>query len=328
MRPLLHPLLVNGRFGDPAVLVRALHAPSLLLFDLGDLSPLSGRDLLRVDYVCVSHMHVDHFIGFDALLRVNVGRARTITVIGPEGIADAVGHKLKAYTWDLAERYQADLVFDVVELGAATGARRTRFRLRRRFEAEDGGAVALDGDKVADAGIFTIHAARVDHHGTSLAFAVAEPVHLNVWRNRVTARGLPLGDWLNRLKAAIREGRGDDHPIALPGAGEAPLGSLRDLVSVEAGQKLGYVADVRDTAANRKAIARLCADADVLIIEGAFAAADRDRADQRAHLTTRAAGEIARQARARRVEPFHFSPRYEGQQAMMIDEVERAFRSN
>src|SRR3546814_13289369 len=49
------------------------------------------------------------------------------------------------------------------------------------------------------------------------------------------------------------------------------------------------------------------------------------RAAQRAHLTTTAAGEIARSANARRVEPFHFSPRYRGQEEQMMEEVRRAF---
>jgi hypothetical protein len=48
-------------------------------------------------------------------------------------------------------------------------------------------------------------------------------------------------------------------------------------------------------------------------------------ATERAHLTTEAAGQIARQARVRRVEPFHFSTRYAGQHQRMQDEVMAAF---
>jgi len=45
------------------------------------------------------------------------------------------------------------------------------------------------------------------------------------------------------------------------------------------------------------------------------------KAAERKHLTTLAAGTIARMARVRRVEPFHFSPRYEENEARMLNEV-------
>src|SRR3546814_1915904 len=85
------------------------------------------------------------------------------------------------------------------------------------------------------------------------------------------------------------------------------------------------VTDVGDTAANRSAIQALANDADTFFIEASFSAADRQQAAQRAHLTTTVAGEIARSANARRVEPFHFSPRYRGQEEQMMEEVRRAF---
>ncbi len=57
----------------------------------------------------------------------------------------------------------------------------------------------------------------------------------------------------------------------------------------------------------------------------AFAASDVELATERAHLTTAAAGSIAREAAVKRVEPFHFSPRYSGQGTRLIDEVMAAF---
>jgi ribonuclease Z len=112
--------------------------------------------------------------------------------------------------------------------------------------------------------------------------------------------------------------------VCLPDGGEAPLGELRDLVSLSPGQKLAYVTDVADTEGNRVAIAALARDADLLFIESRFARDDAELARERAHLTTRAAGEIARAAGARRVEAFHFSPRYEDE-ARMLAEVAEAF---
>ncbi|WP_164549760.1 ribonuclease Z [Altericroceibacterium xinjiangense] len=321
----MHANLVNGRFGDAAILVERLHARAAFLFDLGDLSRLSARHLLRVEHVFVSHMHMDHFIGFDALLRVNVGRDKRIVVTGPPGVIACVGHKLAGYTWDLVDRYETDLVFHVIEFDGER-LREAEFALKQAFVCRELDERSAREGTILETPSFTVRAALLEHHGPSLAYAVAEPIHVNVWRNRVEEQGLPLGQWLQGLKQAVREGREDDFTVPLPGGTSAPLGDLRGLVSVERGQMLGYVTDVRDTPDNRRRIATLCAAADTLFIEASFAAADRDKADYRAHLTTRAAGEIARMVGVRRVEPFHFSPRYEGEEQRMIDEVETAFR--
>jgi ribonuclease Z len=329
MRPQFHPSLVNGRYGDPAVYVETLFENRSLLFDLGDITALPPRKILRLDRIFVSHTHIDHFIGFDHLLRLLVGREKTVHLYGPAGLGDAVHHKLQGYRWDLVESYPCDLVFEVRELTASQSVTVTRFRLKTAFAPEPlGEEPAVDG-VICEQPQFRVAAATLAHHSSCLGFALQEAAHVNVWKNRLDQRGLPVGAWLQSLKRAIAEGRGDDHLIRIDGAGAesalVKLGSLRDLVTITTGQKIGYVTDVADTAANRAAIIALARDADVLFIEAAFAADDAALARQRAHLTTTAAGEIARAAQARRVEPFHFSPRYLEAEQRMLDEVATAF---
>jgi ribonuclease Z len=321
--PTFHPGLVNGRFGDPALFVEMLHRREALLFDIGDVSALSTRDLLRVGHVFVSHMHMDHFIGLDALLRVSIGREKRVRITGPRGICDRVHHKLQGYEWDLAHRYDADAVFDAVELGAQGPERGARFRFKSGFAWEEQ-EVERGGPAGAGEG-FEVRSALLEHHGPCLGYVLTEPAHANVWKNRLQERGLQPGQWLQELKAAVLASSSDQCRIALPGGGSAPLADLRDIVSVTPGQKIAYVTDVADTPANRDAIAQLAAGADSLFIESRFAAEDWEQARERAHLTTSAAGEIARAAGVRRVEPFHFSPRYEGEEERMIGEVMEKF---
>jgi ribonuclease Z len=325
VRPSFHPSLVNGRFGDPALFVETLHQRGALLFDMGDLSQLSARDLLRISHVFVSHTHIDHFIGFDALLRICVGREKTIEMVGPAGFIDRVRHKLSAYEWDLVDRYDTDLVFSVTELLTESTGRRARLRFKRSFDPEGEGEIDLPNGIVASASGFEARATILDHHGPCLGFAIAERAHANVWKNLLEERGLPTGPWLQELKRAVLEGVPGDRPIALPGGGTAPLAELRDIVTVTRGQKIAYVTDVADLPRNRAAIAALAEGADTFFIEARFAAADWVQARDRAHLTTQAAGEIARMAKARKVEPFHFSPRYEGEEERMLAEVAAAF---
>jgi Beta-lactamase superfamily domain len=136
MRPIFHPCLVNGRCGDPTVYVETLFEKHGLLFDVGEIVSLSARKIRRVDQIFVSHAHIDHFVGFDHLLRSLVGHEKTVQLYGPAGFAERVFHKLQAYRWNLVENYPCDLVFAVSELETQNSMSTTRFRLRRAFAAE------------------------------------------------------------------------------------------------------------------------------------------------------------------------------------------------
>lgn len=325
MRPILHPSLVNGRFGDPALYVETLFEKHAILFDLGEISTLPTRKLLRLEHVFVSHAHIDHFIGFDQLLRVLVGREKTINLYGPKGLVEHVHHKLQAYRWNLADRYTVDLIFTVTEVDPLLGVNLVKFRLKNAFTAEAvGSGRTIDGVLYSDPG-FRVSTAVLDHRTPCLGFAIEETAHVNVWKNRLAELGLPVGAWLRGLKRAVVENRPNGDLIRIDGDCAISLGELRSAVTVTPGQKIGYITDVADTADNRAAIIRLVRNADLLFIEAAFVKADAALAAKRAHLTTAAAGAIARQAGVRRVEPFHFSPRYAGEEALLLSEVEAAF---
>ena len=73
--------------------------------------------------------------------------------------------------------------------------------------------------------------------------------------------------------------------------------------------------------ANAERIIRLARDADVFYCESPFMDEDIDQATRRYHLTARQAGALARAARARRLNVFHFSPRYEGRYGELAAEA-------
>jgi len=332
MRPLFHPSLVNGRYGDPTVYVETLFEKRSLLFDVGEIASLSPRRIRRIDQIFVSHEHIDHFVGFDHLLRLLVGHEKSVQLFGPSGFGERVFHKLQAYRWNLVESYPCDLVFVVSELETENSISTTRFRLRKAFAAEPSVFRKTCAGVLCDEPTHRVSAAILEHGTPCLAFALQEAAHVNVWKNRLLERGLPVGPWLRSLKKAVVERRADDHLIRIDEAATSdrlvPLASLRDLLTVTAGQKIAYVTDVADTPANCAGIVALVQNADILFIEAAFAGADAALARERAHLTTTAAGEIAREANVRRVEPFHFSPRYAGEQERMLAEVMATFRAS
>jgi len=258
------------------------------------------------------------------------GREKTVHLYGPSGFAVRVFHKLQAYRWNLVESYPCELAFVVSELETPNSVSTTRFRLKSAFAAEPSVSKATVDGVLCDEPRHRVSAAILEHGMPCLGFALREAAHVNIWKSRLLERRLPVGPWLRWLKKAVVEGCPDDHLIWIDGPVTSDgrlerLGSLRDLLTVTAGQKIAYVTDVADTPANRAAIVALVWNADILFIEAAFAGADAALAGDRAHLTTTAAGEIAREANVRRIEPFHFSPRYAGDEVRMLAEVMAAF---
>jgi ribonuclease Z len=333
MRPFLHPTLLNGREGDPALYIETLFEKETVLFDLGDISSLPPRKIHRLDHVFVSHTHIDHFIGFDRLLRVLAGREKTLNLYGPPDFIEQVQHKLHAYRWNLVDRYASDLVFHVTEIAPSLETRKAVFRLKHAFAPEPQPSGLAAGGVVCSAPRFRVRAAVLDHGTPCLGFAIQESAHVNVWKSRLLELGLEVGPWLRDLKRAIVEQRPDEHLIRVPvpqsqTASDMPLGGLRHVAEVTAGQKIAYVTDAADTPANRAAIIELAGNADVLFIEATFAQEDAALAAERRHLTAAAAGSIAREAGVRRLEPFHFSPRYAGEAARLVSEALAAFEGD
>ena len=97
------------------------------------------------------------------------------------------------------------------------------------------------------------------------------------------------------------------------------------LILRRAGQRLAYVTDVRFTPENVARILPLAAGVDLFVCEAAFLAADAALATERSHLTARQAGWLAREAGAKRLAPFHVSPRYKGREQEIVDEAAEAF---
>jgi ribonuclease Z len=78
MKPTFHHRPVNGPYEDPALYVRLLRQRRAFLFDAGDISSLSQGDIQKLTDVFVTHTHIDHFIGFDLILRSLLRRERPL----------------------------------------------------------------------------------------------------------------------------------------------------------------------------------------------------------------------------------------------------------
>jgi len=200
MRTLFHPFLPNGLDGDPALWIDLLDEGQSILLDLGDLHAIPNRKLLRVGHVLVTHTHMDHFIGFDHLLRLVLGRERELVVTGPRGFLRNVQGKIDAYSWNLIESYPLRLVAeevdgDVVRSVAYSGAG----RMEPEPLPDRGHSGVIHADRA-----YTIEVAELDHLIPVLGIALVETDHLSVDNDRLLKLGLQPGPWLSELKNGVR----------------------------------------------------------------------------------------------------------------------------
>lgn len=334
MKPVYRPQLVNDVFGDPAVYVDFLFEKHALLFDLGDLSRLATRKILRVRDIFVSHAHMDHFFGFDWMLRLCLGRDMRVRLFGPPGFLRQVEAKLAGYTWNLVRNYTTDLTLEVTEVLTESCARCACFHCRNGFRRESERMLTLSNRTVLAEEDFIVRFTLLDHKIPCLAFALQEKQHVNIWKNRLEELGLETGPWLSTFKRALLQGLPGGSPVMAScrrgdrlSAETFRLDDLADRIAhVSAGQKVAYVTDAVYHHANAERIIELASGADQLFIEAVFGEELNERAAQKYHLTARQSGTLARLAGAKFAIPFHFSPIYHDRQDELLKEFEQAFR--
>jgi len=310
--------LVNGVFGDPLLHLRMRHQRRSLLFDLGDGGRLPARIAHQVTDVFISHAHMDHISGFLWLLRSRIGDYPVCRLYGPPGLARHIAGFLQGILWDRIENNAP--AFEVMELH---NDRLKCFRLlagnvkAQLFNEK----TAVNGELLVETG-FRIRGLTLDHQGTPvIAYALKADQQINIRKDRLKARGLDPGPWLNELKQALLSNN-LSAAIQLPDESYEYAGTLADeLVLITPGKKLVYATDLADTQDNRQQLIHFAQHAHTLFCESAFVEADVDHATQNGHLTTRACGEIATQAGVSRLVPFHFSRRYLNKAEQLYDEL-------
>lgn len=336
MSLLFHPQLVNGPWGDPVLYTEFQFDRRAILFDLGEVHLLPPRKLLKVTHVFVSHTHMDHFIGFDHLLRVFLGREKTLFFYGPTHFIDQLEAKLKAYSWNLVENYPNNLVIVAREI-RPDRVLEVHFPIGRAFrksffrETKTPFAGHLHSEEA-----FQIRSVMLNHKIPCLAFSLEERSHLNILKSGLEELSLPKGVWLKGLKRAIWRGEAGDFPVRVWGkAGDAfeerlyPLGVLKkNLVREAPGQKISFVVDTVLNEETEKAVIDLVRGSDLLFIEAPFLDKDRERARDKCHLTAAQAGRLARLAGVKRMIPIHFSPKYSRKPGLIEQEALKAFINN
>ena len=332
MKSSFNASLINDPFGDPGLLVQFLFQKRALLFDLGDISSLSNAELLKVSHIFVSHTHIDHFIGFDRLLRTVFGREKTLTFFGPENFIKNVEGKLAGFTWNLVDRYEESLTIKVVEVREDKLLKGT-FRAIDKFEISGEEEVEFEDGIILNDSTCVVRAVVLEHRVPCLGFSLQENLHVNINKDRLKSMRLVEGAWLKDLKQSVIEGKPDSYVVEIPinkkgnpSFEKNTLGQLKeDLVDISQGQKIGYVVDTIYNEPNSKRIIELVKSADIFFCESPFLADEEIRGQERFHLTSYQAGTLAREAGVKQLQVFHFSSRHRDCREQFYNEAQETF---
>lgn len=293
---MFHCRLVNAAHHDPALLLSPPQSAQRWLLDCGDLHPLSLHELLQIDTVFVSHAHIDHWIGLDALMRAQLFADRPLRILGPEGILDMLAGRLAGYAWNLVSRSQF-----LVEGYEWTGREwRSRcFPCRDRFLGRPGasGLPDLDG--------WRLSWVELQHGVPCLGFRLESPVS---YRFREECP-LPPGAWIAQLKERVAQG----------GSGQLEVcGQIREVSELSQwlrplpSHQLAYVTDTRLDPGTRARIADAFGPTRVLWCEAAFLESQRDLAESKLHSTASEAAHLACELGCEKLYLFHLSRRTQG----------------
>ena len=303
------------------------------MFDLGDLQALSPRDLLKVTHVFVTHTHMDHFIGFDTILRIFLGREKDIHLFGPPGFLRHVEGKAAGYTWNLVDGYPTNFGLKVTEVHREHMLTKT-YLCRDRFRSEGLPEVVPFSGILLKEPSFHVEAAFLDHRTPCLGLCLVENFSVNIIKEALKEMDLSVGPWLTRFKRALYEDQDPQSEFLVTWEEKGKvirekrfgLGDLAEKIArISPGQKIAYITDILGSPDNLQKVVSLAGEADHLFIEAAFLDRDRDIARKKYHLTAKEAGELAKKARVRQFTLFHFSPRYYRQEAAIEREALEAF---
>ena len=178
-----------------------------------------------------------------------------------------------------------------------------------------------------------VQIAHLDHLIPTLAFALQERFHINIHKDRLEGRAGIVGPWLQELKAAIWREEEEDFSLLVPfrkggtiQQEKVTLKTLKGFLTISPGQKIAYVTDCRFTEENVEKISALAWEADMFFLRsGIFGKRSRPGRGEEPTLPPARLDNWARLAKVKKLQIFHFSPKYE-KEPMFFGKRKKPFR--
>jgi len=301
---------IETSFVDPEGLTPAVYVKKdgvTYLFDCGR-AVYPSKLAHSLKYLFLSHAHVDHLIGFDELLVMQLHAPDNhLTIFGPEGIADCIMHKINGYTWNLVG--PEAIRIDVMEMIGDSMAR-TSFSINGNLKGERMETHPINDNIILRGADFVVKRIYLNHGIPSIGYAFLENNKLNVRTNVMKTRGFKGGPWIRRLKQAWQTG--EHIPVEVHGK-TYNTEELADLIEENKGFKMVFVTDFLWDEPTRQTLPQFAGGADILYCEAAYKDEDTELARKNFHMTDSHAEELAQLASVKKLVKFHRSERYQKQ---------------
>ncbi len=300
---------INSAFEDTSFFVKNIYKKKACLLDCGRLGNITNSEVLSISDIFISHTHIDHFYGFDRILRSFLRSNKTVRFFGPPGIINNIWGKLQGYTWNLVKNYR--FIIEAVELSKTGSFKGAVFKSYNEFQPEEyecGKEVLNLGDG------FTLDFDFFDHGTISVGYRINEFIHINIKKNACDKYGLIPGKWLTELKDKLRnkELTGYIEVNTNNGLKEYSVKQLEEMLIIYSPpQDLTFMTDLAPTFENYKKAITFASNSHLLLIESMFLKYDILHSIVKKHLTVAMAKDIFYKSGSKYVKFFHFSPKNE-----------------
>ncbi|MCX7991457.1 MAG: hypothetical protein N2999_05425 [Proteobacteria bacterium] len=312
MKALFKPQLVNKPYEDPLLYIDLFGRKESFIVDLGDISKLSNRKILRISRCFITHTHIDHFFGFDGLLRTSLGKKDTIFFYGPKGIIENIKGKLKGYNFNLIKEYPINIsVYEIRK----DKILKCLFSAERGFKASDIEEDEWINNIIYEDNELFVKALLLNHKIPVLCYLFEEKKRLNINKDGLNKLGVITGPWLTELKRLYLDEDKDSELEVPTKEGLKKFKSsylFEKLLIIKDGEKIFYLTDIKFSLNTLRKIKSFVQWPDLFYCEAFFTGADEERAKDRYHLTSKQTNFIAKSIGAKKLIIFHFSPRYKG----------------
>jgi ribonuclease Z len=314
--------LVNGSTGDPVLFVDYPGKDDAFLFDGGDNSRLPLARLADLQAVFLTHFHMDHFAGFDRILRANLDVDKTLFVFGPESAIERVYYRIKAY--DIQFFPFQKLTMKVTEL--LPGKKRTALmECRKRFPPPDIVEEPWKGPLIHENADLTVEAAPTDHTSAGVAYALVERTGYHPDPVKLASGMLRPGAWVERCLTLLRSGTLPETELIIDG-GKFTLGTLGEQYFASSkGARIAFITDTLWSETVQTGLIKLAKNASRLYCDSYYSITELKKAGQYRHMTAVHAAELATRAKVDQLVLMHFGRGHAGKYEALVEEARAHF---